>query len=175
MKTRAFVGIVAAFALSGCNGGSQQGTKSSSADAGGTPVTLVGCLIPGSASASSSAVGTSGNAESGFSLIDVTTSSMPASSPGTTSGASGTPGSSGTAGTPPAGNNPAVDTGAPRSYGLVSDKKDDLLKFQNSRVEVTGMLIASADTGASAPAGTPATDVQRVRVQTIRQVESSCR
>ncbi|HEX6464460.1 MAG TPA: hypothetical protein VFZ98_08410 [Vicinamibacterales bacterium] len=195
MKTRALVGIVAAFALFGCSRASQQGTKVGASDTGGTPVTLVGCLVPGSGGTSPNAVGTSGNTGvSGFSLIDVTTTSTPTSNPGTASRASGTPGSTGTAGTPPAGSNPrapgtaagsnpAVDTGTPRSYSLVSDKQDELQKYQNSQVEVTGIQIASTDTGAGvpdagaarAPAGTPASDVQRVRVQTVRQLDKSCR
>jgi hypothetical protein len=175
MNKSAIVGLAAAVALCGCHGtaANQQGTNATSIanDTGGTPVTLIGCLVPGGGGVQSGAVGTAGNAgPAGFTLIDVTTTGSGAAS-----------GVSGTSGTP--GQTPAVDTGTPRSYDLVGDKKQgDLQKYQNSRVEVTGVMVASTDTGAGvpdvgaapAPAGTPATSVQRVRVDNVRQLEATC-
>ena len=168
MNKSVFVGLAAAVALCGCHGnpGNRPGTTANGAnDAGGTPVTLVGCLLPGGAGPQSSAVGTSGNTtEAGFTLIDVTST--------------GTPAAAGTSGS-----NASVDTGTPRSYSLIGVKKqDDLQKYQNSKVEVTGVLVAGTDTGAgvpdvgaaSTPAGTPPTDVQRVRVDEVRQLDKSC-
>jgi hypothetical protein len=123
--------------------------------------------VPG-AGLQSGAVGTSGNSgEAGFTLIDVTTT--------------GNPGTSGTSAT--TGTKATVDTGTPRTYSLIGEKQQgDLQKYQNSKVEVTGVLVASTDTGAgvpdvaaaSAPAGTPATNVEHVRVNHVRQLDKSC-
>ena len=131
-------------------------------------------------------MGTSGYTAPAFTLIDVTTTSTPSSDAGTASGvsgASGASGTSGTSGTPGSSGAANVDTGTPRSYDLVGDKKqNDLQKYQNSKFDVTGMLIASTDTGAgvpdvgaaSAPSGTPQTAVQRVRVSKVRQLDKTC-
>jgi hypothetical protein len=173
MNRSAFLVFAAAAALWGCRQSTnQQGTTTAPApasDAGGTPVALVGCLLPGAGS-QSGAVGTSGNSGAGFVLIDVTTTG--------TAETSGTPGTGGTPGT-----SGRVDTGTPRTYSLIGEKQqDDLQKYQNSKVEVTGVLVASTDTGAgvpdvgaaSAPAGTPPTNVERVRVNHVRQLDKSC-
>src|SRR5215831_731255 len=132
MNRCVLVGLAAVLALYG--GGratADYGTgAATAADKGGTPVTMIGCLVPGTASAQSTAVGASGNtAAAGFSLIDVTATS-------TASDAGAPTGVSGTAGTSAA---PQVDTGQARSYELVGDKPDDLQKYQNSSVEVTGL------------------------------------
>ena len=168
-------GMAAVLALYGCGRGtaSEGAGTATATDSGGTPVTIVGCLVPGTAS-QGTPVGASGSTSArGFSLIDVTATS-------TASDAGAPTGVSGTAGTSAA---PQVDTGQPRSYELVGDKPDDLQKYQNSSVEVTGLLIPPTDTGAgvpgvrgtSAPAGVPAANVQRVRVQRVRQLEKTCR
>jgi hypothetical protein len=169
MNRSAFLALAATAALWGCHQNTnQQGTRTTSPnDAGGTPVALVGCLVPG-AGPQSGAVGTSGNSgEAGFTLIDVTTT--------------GDPGTSGTSAT--TGTKATVDTGTPRAYSLIGQKQQgDLQKYQNSKVEVTGVLVASTDTGAgvpdvgaaSAPAGTPATNVEHVRVDHVRQLDKSC-
>jgi hypothetical protein len=175
MNTRIVVGLMAAVALCGCHQAneSKQATMASTAsDAGGAPVTLVGCLVPGGTAVQGGAVGTSGNTgAAGFTLIDVTTTSAP--SPDTS-------GAAGTSSTPA--NTPVVDTGTPRSYSLVGNKQDELQKYQNSKVEVSGAIVASTDTGtgvpdagaAVTPAGTPATNVQRVRVDNVRQLDKTC-
>jgi hypothetical protein len=172
MNRSAFLALAATAALWGCHQSTtQQGTRTTSPkDAGGTPVALVGCLVPG-AGPQSGAVGTAGNSgEAGFTLIDVTTTANP-----------GTPGTSGTSGS--TGTTATVDTGTPRTYSLIGEKQQgDLQKYQNSKVEVTGVLVASTDTGAgvpdvgaaSAPAGTPATNVEHVRVNHVRQLDKSC-
>jgi hypothetical protein len=150
MKRHLMFGLAAAVALCGCgraNANRQGATANTASDAGGTPVTLI------------------------FTLIDVTTTSTPASDTGAASGVSATPNAAGTSGTRAA--SPTVDTGTPRSYTLLADRKqDDLQKYSNSQVEVTGVLIASTDTGAgvpdvgaaSAPAGTPG----------VRQLQGTC-
>jgi hypothetical protein len=173
MNRSAFLALGAAVTLWGCHQNTnQQGTRTTSPnDSGGTPVALVGCLVTGAGS-HSGAVGTSGNSgEAGFMLIDVTTTGTPG-----TSGTSGTNGTSGTGST--------VDTGTPHTYSLIGEKQsDDLQKYRNSTVEVTGVVVASTDTGAgvpdvgaaSAPVGTPATNVERVRVNHVRQLDKSCR
>jgi len=166
--------LIAVAALCGCQQAkenTQATTAKTASDAGGAPVTLVGCLVPGGTA--SGAVGTSGNTgAAGFTLIDVTTTSAPSPDTSGTAGTSSTPS-----------NAPVVDTGTPRSYSLVGGKQDDLQKYQNSKVEVSGAILASTDTGsgvpdagaAAAPAGTPATSVQRVRVDNVRQVDKNCR
>jgi hypothetical protein len=174
--------MAAAVALCGCGRGraNQQATNTTTAtDTAATPLTIVGCLVPGTATAEAGAVGTSGNPPPpSFTLVDVTTTSTPPSgNPASgVSGTSGKPGSSEATAT--------VDTGTPRSYSLVADKDrlEDLQRYANSRVEVTGLIVASSDTGmgvpdvgaASAPVGAPPTDVQRMRVKDVRQLESTC-
>lgn len=177
-------GLAASLALCGCSRASRSNQDNAAGpaaanDTTGSPVTLVGCLVPGAAGSDAGAVGTSGNtAASGFTLIDVTTTDtgVPTPSANGTAG-TGTAGTSGTAGT-----GAAVETGTPRSYSLVGNKDNDLQKYQNSRVEIRGAVVASTDTGmgvpdvgaASAPAGTPATNVQRVRVDHVKQLDKSC-
>jgi hypothetical protein len=195
MKTNVMVAVVAAAALCGCHA-SQEGTTASVGgnDNGGSPLTVVGCLVPGAAGSQSGTVGTSGNtAESGFTLIDATTTSTPTgadtnaapNSPATpaTPGTSGTAGTSAAPGTPPTSGTASVDTGTPKSYTLIANKNEkDLQKYENSQVEVRGMLVASTDTGtgvpdvgaASTPAGTPPTNVQHVRVDHVRQLDKTC-
>lgn len=190
MTRHLMFGLATALALAGCGGGAsnQQAAGANAASDNGTPITLVGCLVPGAAGSQSSAVGTSGNtAANGFTLIDVTTTSNPSSATGPAPGAPGAPAATGTSGTPaPPGTprNPTVDTGTPRTYSLIAGKKqDDLQKYLNSRVEVAGIAVASTDTGAgvpdagaaSTPPGTPSTDVPRVRVNQVRQLEKSCK
>jgi len=149
-------GAAAVLMLYGCGRGTvDHGASATTAtDNGGTPVTMIGCLVPGTASAQGTAAGASDAASSspGFSLIDVTTTS-------TASDAGAPTGVSGTAGTSAA---PQVDTGQARSFELVGDKPADLRQYQNSSVEVTGLLMS-------------ATSVQRVHVQKVRQLEKSCR
>ena len=182
MNKSPLIGLAAAVALCGCHRSTTTATNAGTAnDIGGTPVTLVGCLVSGGSGAQTGAVGTSGiTTPAAFTLIDVTTTSTPSPDTGAASGVSGTSGARRTAAAP---GTPAVDTGSPRSYSLVADKKqDDLQKYQNSKVEVIGVLFASTDTGtgvpdvgaATAPAGTPATDVQRVRVDKVKQLDKNC-
>jgi hypothetical protein len=182
MKIKALLGIVAAVALCACQSKtSTQRTAGTANDTGGAPMTLVGCLVPGNSGTPNGTVGTSGNTgTAGFTLIDATNTSAAAAGAGTASGASGTPETPGATGT------------AGRSYGLVAgqDRRDELQKYLNSRVEVIGSAVASADTGAvatdgasagapaggaaSAPAGTQASNVPHVRVESVRQLATSC-
>jgi hypothetical protein len=179
MKIKALLGIVAAVALGACQSKTHaEKTASTANDAGGAPMTLVGCLVPGNGVTQNLPVGTSGNTgTAGFTLIDAMNTSAAASGAGTASSASGppeTPGVTGTAG---------------RSYSLVADqgRQDELQKYVNSRVEVIGSAVASPETGAgatdpatpasgaaAAPAGTQGTNAPHVRVQSVRQVATSC-
>jgi hypothetical protein len=181
MNKSALIGLAAAVALCGCHSeaANRPGTTvNAGSDVAGSPVTLVGCLVAGAGGSTTGAVGTSGEtAAAGFTLIDVTTTSTPSSDTGAASGASAPSGTSGSSGTA------AVDTGTPRSYSLIAGKaEDDLQKYQNSRVEVTGMAVASTDTGtgvpdvgaASAPTGVPQTSVERVHVDHVRQLDKTC-
>src|SRR5579872_585991 len=119
MKTNVMVAVVAAVALCGCQRGNKEATLASVGgnDSAGSPVTLVGCLVPGAAGSQTGSVGTSGNtAESGFTLIDVTTTSTPMGADANAPNTPATPATSGTAGsssTPAAGTSGSggVDTG----------------------------------------------------------------
>jgi len=183
MRRHFIFAVAAALALAGCGKGrtNQQGATASGGDTAGTPVTIIGCLVPGGSGTSAAAVGTSGNTEAtGFTLIDTTTTSTAASDMAGGSAASGTTGSSPT---PAAkGGTASVDTGTPRTYNLIGAKQDELQKYANMRVEVRGAVVATTDTGlgvpdagaASAPAGTPPTAVQRVRVDHVRKLDATC-
>ncbi len=59
-------------------------------------------------------------------------------------------------------------SGSARSYLLVAkqDRLDDLQRFSNSRVEVTGSIVAATASDAS--------DVKRLRVTDVRQIEPTC-
>jgi len=61
--------------------------------------------------------------------------------------------------------------GTPRSYDLVAEKNrlDDLQRFANSWVEVSGSVVMSSGGAAGAAA-----DVRRLRIKDVRQLEPSC-
>ena len=173
MKYQLAIAAAAAAALCGCSGknGNQQALAGAGTGDEKPAITIVGCLVPGGAGSPSATVGTSGStAAAGFTLIDTTSTGTATSDTGAASGAAGTSGSA------------TVDTGTPRSYNLVGGNQDELRKYLNSRVEVRGAAIASTDTGAGVPdvaaaaqpAGTPATAVQQVRVDHVRQLDVSC-
>jgi hypothetical protein len=153
MKRYRLAGVVVALALSGCGRGrvTQQDVPPTSAtDPTSESMTVVGCLVPSGETPESHAVGTSGHpAPPTFTLVNVRT----------------------------------PEPGSPaRSFSLVADegRLDDLQRFANSRVEVTGFIVASTGNGVpgvegtSAPIGAPPTDVRRIRVRDVRQLESSC-
>lgn len=169
MNTRVVIAGMAAVALCGCH--RDVANQQTASDAGGTPVTLVGCLVPGGTGSQPGAVGTSGSTgAAGFTLVDASNPPNTANPPAT----SGTSGASTQAA--------AVDTTTPRSYNLIAGKQDDLQKYQNSKVEVTGLMVASTDTGtgvpdvgaAAQPAGTPTANAEQVRVNKVRQLDKSC-
>jgi hypothetical protein len=187
MNKAALLGIAAAVALGGCNRDTrnpQAANAPRASETAGMPVMLVGCLVPGGAGSQTGAVGTSGDAaQAAFTLIDVTTTSNAPSDTGATPGASGTSGTEATPRAPTPGSGGSVDTGTPRAYSLVDEQNpDDLQKYQHSKVEVTGVIVGSTDTGAGVPdvgaaqarAGTPATNVERVRVNKVRQLDKNC-
>lgn len=149
---------VVALALCGCGRGraAQQQTDATTATAttatntAEEAMTLVGCLVPAAETPENHAVGTSGN--------------------------------------PPPPSFRLVNVTAPvkgaaaSEFNLVADKDrlDDLQRFANSRVEVTGSIVASTGNGApdvaagSAPAGAPPGDARRIRVKDVRQIEPTC-
>jgi hypothetical protein len=171
MKRQVIVGIVAAIALCSCGRGpaTQQETISSTAtDKADTLLTIVGCLVPGETTTQRTAARPSGSPPPpDFTLVDVTIPAQGAEAPSAVSGTSG-----------------AGDRvpGTPRSYDLVADKNrlDDLQRFANSRVEVSGSIVASTGTGkpdagaGSASVGAPSSDVRRLRVKDVRQLEPTC-
>jgi hypothetical protein len=180
MRRHFILAFAAAVAATGC-GRSNQGTAARDSDIAATPVTLIGCLVPGASGTSPGAVGTAGTtAADGFTLVDTTTTSTAGADASTGSSAAAATGTSGTG--VASGGRATVDTGTPRSYALIGGKQEELQKYVNMRVEVRGAVVTSTDTGmgvpdvgaASAPAGTPATDVQRVRVDHVRQLDSTC-
>ena len=174
MKRYVVVGVVAAAALCGCNRGraTQQETVSSTATNDvDRLLTIVGCLVPSDTTTQRTAARkSSGPPPPDFTLVDVTIPPQRAETP---SGVSGTSG---------AGDRALVQSGTPRSYDLVADKDrlDDLQRFANSRVEISGSIVASTgtrtpDAGAGPPpAGTPTNGVRRLRVKDVRQLEPTC-
>lgn len=151
MKPRALVGVALTVALCGCGRGRGQQTLTTTAtDTADEAMTIVGCLVPSGETPERREVGTSGQAQPpSFTLVNVTT--------------------------------PVKGT-AVRSFRLVADegRSDDLQRFANSRVEVRGFVVASTGVGApdagggSAPAGAPPSDVRRIRVTDVRQLEPTC-
>jgi hypothetical protein len=152
MMRYTLAGVAVALALCGCGRGraSQQETPAVSATDTAEELRIVGCLVPSGETPESHAVGTSGHlAPPTFTLVNVTTS---------------------------------VAGSTARSFGLVADKGrlEDLQRFANSRVEVSGFVVSSTGNGVSdggavsAPFGAPPTDVRRIRVKDVRQLESTC-
>jgi hypothetical protein len=174
MKTYAIVGVAAVVALCGCGRGrpSQQETIASTAtDSVDRPLTIAGCLVPTATTTQSGAARPSDNPPPpSFTLVDIT---IPAPGAAAPSGVSGTSGSGGSA---------SLKTGAPQSYKLVADRDrlNDLQRFANSRVEVSGLIVTSTGTGtpdvgaASALVGAPPNDVRRVQVKDVRRLEPTC-
>ena len=152
MTRHVVVGVALGLALCGCGRArpAQQETLSTTAtDTGNEPMTIVGCLVPSGESPENRAIGTSGNPQPpSFALVNVTTPVK----------------------------------GSARSFNLVADegRLDDLQRFANSRVEVTGFVVASTGNGVpdvaagSGPVGAPPTDVRRIRVTDVRQLEHTC-
>ena len=168
MKGLGIAAVAGAVALFGCGPkpASQQETPpTATASAADRPMTVVGCLVAAGATQQSDAAG---NASSppppSFTLVDATIAA-----PAGTSGTSGT-------------TNPPAATNAQSSYSLVADtdRLADLQRFANSRVEISGSIVASTGTGASdiaagsAPAGAPPTDPRRLRVTDVRRLERTC-
>jgi len=144
---------VVALALCGCGRGpaaQQQTVATTATNTAEEPMTVVGCLVPSSETRESRAVGTSGNPQPPGFMLVNVT-------------------------TPVRGSDAS-------SFSLVADegRLDDLQRFANSRVEVTGSIVASTGNGASdvapgsAPAGAPPGDARRIRVKDVRQIEPTC-
>lgn len=168
MKGHVIVGVVAVVALCGCGRGraTQQETVSSTAteNAADRLLTIVGCLVPSDTTTQRTAARPSSSPPPpDFTLVDVTSPARGGEASSEVSGTSG-------AGVPP------------RSYDLVADKNrlDDLQRFANSRVEVSGSIVPSTGTGTpdvgagSAPVGTASNDVRRLRVKDVRQLDPTC-
>jgi hypothetical protein len=174
MKGYAIVGVVVAVALCGCSRGrptQQEATSSTPTDNVDRLLTIAGCLVPGETTTQRTAARTSSSPPPpDFTLVDVTIPAGGAEAPSAVSGTSG------------AGEPASVERSTPRSYDLVADKDrlDDLQRFANSRVEVSGSIVAATgrgtpDVGAgSAPVGTQSSDVRRLRVKDVRQLEPTC-
>jgi len=155
MKRYAIVGVAAAVVLSSCGRArpSQQETlPSTAAPSVDRSMTIVGCLVPGPETTQTGEARASGTPPPpAFTLVDATIPAPGAAAPSAVSGTSGT------------GAGPSIDSSTPRSYSLEADKDrlDDLQRFANSRVEVSGSIVAAGDT-------------RRVRVKDVRQLESKC-
>jgi hypothetical protein len=151
MKSSAIVAVAVALALSGCGprrAGRQESNPSTVASATGNldrAVTIAGCLVPDDATKQNEVARNSTTPPPpGFRVVDVAVPARDAAMP---SGATGT-------------------TGTAQSYTLDAEKDrlNDLQRFANSRVEVSGTIVASAQPG----------DAPRLRVQDVRQLESKC-
>lgn len=168
MKGHVIVAVMAAVALCGCSRGratQQEAASSTPTDNVDRLLTIVGCLVPSDATTQRTAARPADSPPPpDFTLVDV---AIPAQGSEAPSAVSGTTGSVGA---------------MPRSYDLVADKNrlDDLQRFANSRVEVSGSIVASTGTGTpgvgagSAAVGTPPSDVRRLRVKDVRQLDATC-
>jgi len=144
---------VVGLVLCGCGRArpSQQQTVTTTAtNTAEEPMTLVGCLVSADETPESRAVGTSGNPPPPSFRLVNVTT-------------------------------PVNGSGA-TEFNLVADKDrlGDLERFSNSRVEVSGSIVASTGTSApdigaaSAPASAPPGDARRIRVIDVRQLEPTC-
>jgi hypothetical protein len=154
------IGIVAAIAVCGCSRGratQQEQVASTAAETVERVLTVTGCLVPAETTTQSTAARPSTSPPPpDFTLVNATTPGQGADAHSEASGTSG------------AGERVA---GTPRSYDLVADKDrlEDLQRFANSWVEVSGSIVRSSG---SAPGA--AADVRRVRIKDVRQLEPSC-
>ena len=152
MTRHVVVGMALAVALSGCGRGraKEQEAAASSATNTADTMTVVGCLVASGETPESRAVGTSGHPPPPTFTLVNVTTPAPGS--------------------------------AARSFTLVADegRLDDLQRFANSRVEVTGFVVASTGNGVpdigadSGSVGAPPNDVRRLRVKDARQLEPTC-
>ncbi|HEX4567113.1 MAG TPA: hypothetical protein VH138_10815 [Vicinamibacterales bacterium] len=139
--------------LYGCGRGhatQQQTVATTASDAAQEPMTIVDCLVPAAETPENRAVGTSGNPPPPSFRLVNVTTPVKGS--------------------------------AAAEFNLVADKDrlDDLQRFSNSRVEVSGSIVDSTsnrapDVGAApAYAGAPPGDARRIRVKDVRQLEPTC-
>src|SRR6185295_16000604 len=155
----AAVAVVALFGCGRARAPQQQETAASTAPPENLDraLTLVGCLVPGETTTQEKGdTRTPGSPPPpSFRLVDAT---VPAQNSPASSGVAGTTGTAGT---------PSV-AAVPRSYELAADKErlNDLQRFANSRVEISGSMVASTNTGTS--------DARRMTVKDVRQVDSKC-
>ena len=203
MKRQIFFGTLLSTALAVGVGAQQTPPSSSSSpgqsDRSGQTVTVTGCLQSGSGASGSTAssptgapagqAGASSSSSRGgqFILANATMGSGSGSATGTTGG------------TPPAGAPSSSSSSASgKSYRLTGGDTEDLQKYVNSKVEVTGTLqdssrsssgstgaTGSPSTGAGAGTGTTgsaagsssssmAGNMPQLRVTSVRQVSGSC-
>jgi hypothetical protein len=154
------IGMVAAVGLCGCSRGratQQEHVVSTTAENVERVLTVTGCLVPAATTTQSTAARPStGPPPPDFTLVNATTPGQGADAHSEVSGTSG------------AGERVA---GTPRSYDLVADKNrlDDLQRFANSWVEVSGSVVMSSGGAAGAAA-----DVRRLRIKDVRQLEPTC-
>ena len=184
MKRQIFFGTMLSAALA--VGVSAQQTPPSSAstpgqsDRSAQTVTVTGCLQSGSDASGSTAsspagapagqAGATSSSSGQYILANATT--------GSGSSATGTTGA-----TPPAGaSSSSASTG--KSYKLVGGDSEDLKKYVNSKVEVTGTLDSKSSSSGAGSTGTTgsagassssmAGSMPTLKVTSVRQVSGSC-
>lgn len=187
MKRQIFFGTLLSTALAVGVGAQQTPPSSSStpgqSDRSGQTVTVTGCLQSGSGASGSTAssptgapAGQAGATSSSSGQYILANATM-----GSGSSATGTTGA-----TPSAGASSSASTG--KSYKLVGGDSEDLKKYVNSKVEVTGTLdskssssgagstgtTGSAGAGASASSSSMAGSMPSLKVTSVRQVSGSC-
>ena len=183
MKRQIFFGTMLSAALA-VGVGAQQTPPSSSSSPGqsdrrGQSVTVTGCLQSGSGASGSTAssptgapAGQAGATSSSSGQYILANATM-----GSGSSATGTTGA-----TPSAGASSSASTG--KSYKLVGGDSEDLKKYVNSKVEVTGTLDSKSSSSGAGSTGTTgsagassssmAGSMPSLKVTSVRQVSGSC-
>lgn len=192
MKRQIFFGTLLSTALAVGVGAQQTPPSSSStpgqSDRSGQTVTVTGCLQSGSGASGSTAssptgapAGQAGATSSSSGQYILANATM-----GSGSSATGTTGATPSAGaaTPSAGASSSASTG--KSYKLVGGDSEDLKKYVNSKVEVTGTLDSKSSSsgagstgttgsaGAGASSSSMAGSMPSLKVTSVRQVSGSC-
>jgi hypothetical protein len=171
------------------------GSPSSQSQSG--TVTLTGCLQKGSQSGTAGTSGTgstSGSAtsspsssSSGREQFILTNAQMGSSSRSSASGTSGSATGSSTAGTSTSGTSGSASSASSGSRYILDGQESELTKHVGEKVEITGTLASaggaasggasSSGTSGTATGGTSSTSSasgQRVRVQSVKTVASTC-
>jgi len=175
MKRNVVFGSIVAIAMSvgvaAQSGSSSPQTPPSSSSRSSQSVTVTGCLQSGSPSAT----GTSGTAAGGAAASAESFILANAKVGAGDKAAAGAPSSTATPPSSTAGTSGAASAGSASQYKLTGGSKDDLKKYANSQVEITGKLdSASSSGGAMGGASRSSDSGPTLHVDSVKQISPSC-